>query len=257
MVGHPIGDILYCPGSVFFPHNSHRACDLQHGFSAFLLLDTLSCHLGQLLHPVPLFSTYDSPAAQVSSCLILLTNAFDFFEISVPGSFCFLLIFFLWVLPGFSISQNDPRLLGWSSKFCSYQHLWFPCTPSLCSISRTTPQAWLSVVLCLHAYLVARENFLSLVENTYPWSPALPSSSEPPSILSFLGSLSFASYITDKSPRSSCTLSPSSSPQRLLPSFLLFLPQWRISCPFCPRLGTPPLPPPPPSPPLPQDSAPS
>lgn len=118
----PLGTFCTALAQSSFHPNSHRACDLQHGFSAFLLLDTLSCHLGQLLHPVPLFSTYDSPAAQVSSCLILLTNAFDFFEISVSGSFCFLPIF-LGVLPGFSISRNDPRLLGWSSKFCSYQHL--------------------------------------------------------------------------------------------------------------------------------------
>lgn len=167
--------------------------------SAFLLLDTLSCYLWQLLHPVPYFLSKlpSRPGCQLSrspyKCLWL------FWNIS-PWIFLFSSNF-LWVLPGFSISRNDPRLLAWSSKFCSYQHLWFPCTPSLCSISQTTPQAWLSVILCLHAYLVARENFLSLVENTYPWSPTSPSSSAPRSILSFLGSLSVASYITEKSSR--------------------------------------------------------
>lgn len=79
--------------SSFHP-NSHRACDLQRDLQCISPPGHTALPSRATASPGTLFSIYNSPAAQVSSCLVPLTYAFDFFEISVPGSFYFLPIFY-------------------------------------------------------------------------------------------------------------------------------------------------------------------
>lgn len=106
--------------SSFHP-NSHKCSPSTEPVTstAFLLLDhTESCQLRQLLHLVPYFLSM-TPQAFGFPILSFPFKCLWLFGNISPSIFLFSSEFFLLVLPGFSISPNNLRLLGWLSKSCS------------------------------------------------------------------------------------------------------------------------------------------
>ena len=137
---------------------------LQHHSSKASLLWCSAFFMVQLSHPYmttrkTIALTRQTFVGKVMSHYI----CFDFLETLVPWSswFTFLLLFLAspspQMTPDFLADHLAPAL---TSTFYSL-------APSSSVASQTTLQAWLSVTICLPAYLITREKCLNFAENTY------------------------------------------------------------------------------------------